>query len=136
MIDELEIQQAISLYHEGASKADYDQLVATFLPDGIWEVPAMKIRSQGHDDIRSTVSAIMAPIEYLVQINAPAVVVVDGDKASARSLVRESAKLRDHPGLMDVVGQYRDELERTSDGWKFAHRTFTILGTHISAERS
>ena len=136
MIDKVEIQETISLYHEGASTADYDQLVATFLPDGIWEVPAMKIRSQGHDDIRSTVSAIMAPIEYLVQINAPAVVVVDGDKASARSLVRESAKFRDHPGLMDVVGQYRDELERTSDGWKFAHRTFTILGTHISAERS
>ena len=134
MIDKVEIQETISLYHEGGSTADYDQLVATFLSDGIWEVPAMKIRSQGHDDIRSTVSAIMAPIEYLVQINAPAVVVVDGDKASARSLVRESAKLRDHPGLMDVVGQYRDELERTSDGWKFAHRTFTILGTHISAE--
>jgi len=132
MIDKVEIQETISLYHEGGSTADYDQLVATFLSDGIWEVPAMKIRSQGHDDIRSTVSAIMAPIEYLVQINAPAVVVVDGDKASARSLVRESAKLRDHPGLMDVVGQYHDDLERTADGWRFARRSFTVLGTHMS----
>ena len=52
----------------------------------------------------------MAPIEYLVQINAPAIIAVDGDTASARSLVRECAKFRDRPGLMDVVGQFNDEL--------------------------
>ncbi len=72
--------------------------MATFLPDGIWEVPGMEILCQGRDDIRSTMDALMAPIEYLVQINAPAVIVVDGDTASARSLVRESAKFRDRPG--------------------------------------
>ena len=136
MIDKLEIQETISVYHEGASKADYDQLMTTFLPDGIWEVPGMEILSQGRDDIRSTMTALMAPIEFLVQINAPAVIVVDGDAASARSLIRESAKFRNRPGLMDVVGQYNDELKRTSDGWRFAHRTFTILGTHLSAETS
>jgi ketosteroid isomerase-like protein len=136
MIDKVEIQETISVYHEGASTADYDQLMTTFLPDAIWEVPGMKILSQGRDNIRSTMVALMEPIEYLVQINAPAVIVVDGDTASARSLVRESAKFRNRPGLMDVVGQYHDELKRTSDGWKFAHRTFTILGTHLSAETS
>ena len=80
-------------------------------------------------------TALMAPIEYLVQINAPAIIVVDGDTASARSLVRECAKFRDRPGLMDVVGQFNDELQRTPDGWRFAHRTFTILGTHTSEGR-
>ena len=136
MLDKVEIQERISLYHEGASKFDFEQLAAAFLPDGIWEVPDMGIFSQGRDNIRSTMSALMTPIEYLVQINAPAVIVVDGDAASARSLIRESAKFRDRPGLMDVVGQYIDELERTPDGWKFAHRTFTIIGTHMSAEIS
>ena len=42
MIDKLEIQETISLYHEGGSKADWDQMMATFLPDGIWEVPALE----------------------------------------------------------------------------------------------
>ena len=79
-------------------------------------------------------TAVLEPIEYLVQINAPAIIAVDGDTASARSLVRECAKFRDRPGLMDVVGQFVDELQRTPDGWRFAHRTFTILGTHMSAE--
>ena len=136
MIDKVDIQETISIYHEGASKLDFDQLTATFLPDGIWEVPGLDMRRQGHDDIRSAMSALMTPIEYLVQINAPAVIVVDGDTASARTLIREAAKFRDRPGLMDVVGQYDDELERTPDGWKFARRTFTIIGTHMSAEMS
>ena len=136
MIDKIEIQEALSLYHEAASKFDFEQLSLAFLPDGIWEVPGMGIFSQGRDNIRSTMSALMTPIEYLVQINAPAVTVVEGDAASARSLIRESAKFRNHPGLVDVVGQYVDELKRTPDGWKFARRTFTIIGTHRSAEMS
>jgi ketosteroid isomerase-like protein len=133
MIDKVEIQETISLYHEGGSLGDFDQVLATFLPDGTWEVPAFEIRCQGHAEIRSTMEAMVEPIEYLVQINAPAIVVVDGDTASARSLIRECAKFR-KGALMDVVGQFSDELRRTSDGWKFARRTFTILGTHTSAD--
>ena len=40
----------------------------------------------------------MEPIEYLVQINAPAIIAVDGDSASARSLIRECAKFRGRRG--------------------------------------
>ena len=110
MIDKLEIQETISLYHEGGSKTDWDQVMATFLPDGIWEVPALRILSQGHTAIRETMTALMAPIEYLVQINAPAIITVDGDTASARSLIRECAKFRGQAGVIDVVGQFNDEL--------------------------
>ena len=134
MIDKLEIQETISLYHEGGSLADWDQVMATFLPDGIWEVPAMEIRCEGQAKIRETMTALLEPIEYLVQINAPAIVAVDGDTATARSLIRECAKFRGRPELMDVVGQFNDELRRTPDGWRFAHRTFSIFGTHMSAE--
>lgn len=134
MIDRLDIQDTISRYHEGGSTTDWDQVMATFLPDGIWEVPALRIRSEGHEAIRETMTALMAPMEYLVQINAPAIITVDGDSATARSLIRECAKFRSQAGIIDVVGQFNDELQRTPTGWKFAHRTFTIFGTHMSAE--
>jgi len=134
MLDKLEIQETISLYHEGGSKADWDQLIATFLPDGVWEVPALRILSQGHTAIRERMTALMEPIEYLVQINAPAIITVDGNTALARTLIRECAKLRGQAGVIDVVGQFNDELHRTPTGWKFAHRTFAIFGTHLSAE--
>lgn len=136
MIDELDIQATISRYHEGASTGDLDQLIATFLPDGIWEVPALRFRCQGHAEMLDTMSAVMAPIEYLVQINAPAIIAVDGDVATARTLVRECAKFREQTGVVDVVGQFVDELRRTPDGWRFSRRTFTILGTHLSAAAS
>ena len=129
MIDELAIQQTISLYHEGASKPDLEQLIGTFLPNGVWEVPALGFRCEGHAAMRDLMSAVLAPIEYLVQINAPAIIVVDGDRASARSLVRECAKYRDQERPVDVVGQFTDDLARTPTGWKFAHRRFAILGT-------
>ena len=135
MLDKLEIQETISLYHEGGSKPDWDQVMATFLPDGTWEVPALRILSQGHTAIRQAMTALMEPIEYLVQINAPAIITLDGDSASARSLIRECAKFRDQPGLIDVVGQFHDELHRTTGGWRFAHRTFTILGTFMAEGR-
>ncbi len=134
MLDKVEIQETISLYHEAGSTTDWDQMMATFLPDGIWEVPALRILSQGQAAIREAMTALMEPIEYLVQINAPAIIAVDGDSASARSLIRECAKFRGQAGVIDVVGQFKDELRRTLTGWKFAHRTFTILGTHMSAE--
>jgi hypothetical protein len=134
MLEKVEIQETISRYHEGAATFDLDQIVATFLPDGTWEVPSLKLRAVGHVDLRETMAALIEPIEYLVQINAPAIIDVDGDTASARSLVRECALLRDGGVYMDVVGQFVDGLERTSDGWKFAHRTFTVFGTHVTRE--
>lgn len=132
MLDKLDIQETISRYHAGGSTGDLEQVVGTFLPDGTWEVPALGIRCQGQGRIREEMSALLAPIEYLVQINAPAVIDLDGDRATARSLVRESAKLRDGGVLMDVVGQFSDVLERTADGWRFAHRTFTVIGSHVT----
>jgi ketosteroid isomerase-like protein len=134
VIDKIDIQDTISRYHDGASRNDIEQIVATFLPDGIWEVPSLNLRAVGHPEMRETMAALVEPIEYLVQINAPAIIDVDGDTASARSLVRECAKLHEGGVHMDVVGQFDDELERTTDGWRFAHRTFTVLGTQVTRE--
>src|SRR5262249_30128680 len=127
MLEKVEIQETISRYHEGASTYDWEQIVATFLPDAVWEGPALGLRCEGNAEVRETMPAWCEPIEYLVQINAPAIIDLDGDRASARSLIRECAKLREGGVLMDVVGQFNDVLERTADGWKFAHRTFTII---------
>lgn len=132
MLDKLEIQETISRYHEGASTFDVDQIIATFQPGAVWEVPSLHIRSEGLDSIREQMTALIAPIEYLVQINAPAIIDIDGDTASARSLIRECAKFRDGGVLMDVGGQFNDRLERTPDGWRFARRTFTVIGTQVT----
>jgi ketosteroid isomerase-like protein len=132
MHDKIEIQETISRYHEGASTFDLEQIIATFLPDAVWEVPSMNLRAEGHQGLRETMGAVIASLDYLVQINAPAIIEVDGDRASARSLIRECTRFREGDVYMDVVGQFNDRLERTAHGWKFARRVFTVLGTETT----
>ena len=134
-LDTIEIQQTISRYHEGASLYDFDAIAACFTPDAVWEVPSMKLRFEGRDLIREQMQKLVEAIEYLVQINAPAIIDVEGDSATARSLIRECAKFREGGVRMDVVGQFNDRLQRTAEGWKFTQRTFTIIGTQTTTEQ-
>lgn len=127
MHDHIAIQQTINLYTEGASRADWDQVIATFLPGGIWEIAGGGVQS-GHDAIRAAMAAFVSQMAYYVQLNAPAVIHVEGDRATARSVIRECGKYADRDSVLDVVGFYNDELVRTPDGWRFARRTFRAAG--------
>ena len=40
MIDEIAIQQTLNRYSEGAGR-DWEQLIATFLPDGVWDIAVL-----------------------------------------------------------------------------------------------
>ena len=133
MLDEIAIQQTLNQYTEGASRADWDQVMATFTPDGIWEIPALKARYQDHAVIRKVMAAFVGQMAYFVQINAPAIIAVSGDKATARSVIRECGKFADRDEALEVLGRYEDELVRTSGGWKFTRRTFYAAGKHTFA---
>lgn len=131
MIDEIAIQQVLNAYSEGASRSDWDQVLSTFLPDAIWEVPAMKMHFQGHAAMRPVMSGFVAKMAYFVQLNSPAIINVAGDKASARCTVRECGKFADRDEAMEVFGVYHDELVRA--GWKFSRRSFHPVGRHSYA---
>lgn len=40
--------------------------MATFLPDGVWEVPARNIRLQGHAEIRAASTGFVARMAYYI----------------------------------------------------------------------
>ena len=130
MSDEVAIQQTLNRYSEGASRRDWDQAVATFVPDGIWEVPAVGARHQGHAAIREAMGGLVSSFAYMVQINAPAVITVDGNKAKARTMIREFGKFANRPQSLEILGIYSDELARTPEGWKFIRRSLDVLGMH------
>lgn len=124
------IQQTISLYSLGCSSRNWDMVIGTFLVDGTWEVPARGIAISGHAALRATMSGMIAGFDYFVQINAPAIITVDGDRATARSLIRECGKHTGTGEALEVTGLYEDVLARTDEGWKFVRRSFTGLGMH------
>jgi ketosteroid isomerase-like protein len=131
MLDEVAIQQTINRYSDAASRADWDRVLSTFTPDAGWEVPAFGAVYRGPDVIRAAMSAFVAQMAYFVQINAPAVISVDGDRASARSIIRECGKFADRDEALEIFGFYEDELVRTGPReWKFNRRVFHILGQH------
>jgi ketosteroid isomerase-like protein len=130
MTDEYAIQHNISLYTEGASRGDWDQAVATFLPDGIWEIPAMSLKFEGHDAIRSAFINLTGAMDYIVQLNTPAIIKVSGDTATARCVIREVGKYKGRDEALEVLGFYADKLVRKPDGWKFAHRICEVRATH------
>ena len=128
MIDELAIQQNINRYSEGASRSDWDQVITTFMPDGIWEIPVHKVKFHGHADIKKGLAHFSADVDYMLQVNAPAVITITGDTATARSVIREGGKCKGRNEGLEVHGLYADKLARTPDGWKFVHRIFELRG--------
>ncbi len=130
MLDEVAIQQTLNRYSEGASRADWQQVMSTFTPDATWEIPALNARYQDHAVIQKVMSAFVGQMAYFVQINAPAIISVSGDKATARSIIRECGKFADRDEALEILGRYSDDLIRTAAGWKFTRRVFEPMGQH------
>jgi ketosteroid isomerase-like protein len=130
MSEEFSIQQTISGYAEGASRADWNQVLSTYLPNGVWEITSFGARFEGHKAIQDALRQFCDPMDYIVQINGPGLIRIEGDTATARSVIRECGKYAGRNEGLEVLGFYADKLLRTPDGWKFSHRVFELRGMH------
>lgn len=130
MNDEFSIQQTISRYAEGASRADWEQVLSTYLPNGVREIAAFGAKFEGHEAIQAGLRQFCDAMDYILQINGPALIQIKGDTATARSVIRECGKYAGRNEGLEVLGFYADKLLRTPDGWKFAHRVFETRGMH------
>jgi ketosteroid isomerase-like protein len=123
MHDEIAIQQLLNRYSDGCSRHDWDQVEATFTPDGIWEVPAQGMLLQGWAAIQPAMSGFVAMFDFFVQINSSAIISVSGDTATVRSTIYETGKFAGRDEALSNLGYYHDELVRSAEGWKFLRRT-------------
>ena len=130
MSDEFAIQQVLNAYSFNATIGDLPAMVATFAPDGAWCVPGIGLELVGHEAILGAAQGITGTLEYMTQLNSPAIIAVDGDRATAKSIIRECGKYAGKQLNLEVVGLYEDELVRLPQGWRFSKRTFTTKGMH------
>lgn len=130
MNDEASVQHTLNRYSAHSSRADWDRVLATFLPDGVWQVPGLGARFDGREAIRGGLLRFSGPMDYMLQTNSPAVIEVDGDAATALSVIRECGKFTGRDEALEVLGLYADRLVRTAEGWRFAERVFEIRGMH------
>ena len=126
MIDTVAIQNLIGQYISAASAGNIELVGATYAEDGVWSVPAFPMTVTGRANIVAKISELLEPMEYLVQLGAPAAITVTGDTATASSSMREGCKFKGKDVAAEILGVYNDELVRTREGWKFKSRIFQL----------
>jgi len=135
MADRAAIQDVITTYSQHASRGDWDTVLSLFLPEAVWDIPHLGMHLDGREAIAAALSGFMAHMDYVLQLNAPALVRVTGDSAVATSGIREHGKSKGVDEGFEYLGLYEDALERTAQGWKFRTRVFRQIGTHFTPLR-
>ncbi len=123
--DRLAIENLISLY---CHHADYDppeSMREVFVPDAVWEVPAMDLRCEGIDAIVGFFTQSRAGFGSARHVTSNLVVQGDGDHATANCYL-QVIKVDEDPKPVVSFGRYQDELVRTAEGWRFRHRKVLI----------
>jgi ketosteroid isomerase-like protein len=127
MEDIVAIQQLLNQYSISSSRHDIEGVVATYTTDGVWRIASRDMTFEGKDSIREGLVGLTAAQEFIMQHNAPAMIEIDGDTASATSMVCERGKIAGNSEGFEALGFYDDKLVRTTDGWRFKSRCFQLV---------
>ncbi len=128
MSDKEDIQDTISLASYAGTTRDWELLASTYLPDGAWDLAGSEYKMKGRDVIKASLPKFVEGTDYLCQTNSPAMITINGDKATAKSLIREAGKTTGKDEWLEFLGIYEDSLTRTPEGWRFSNRTFKMIG--------
>jgi hypothetical protein len=114
------VRAAIAAYTHALDDGRTDDVVATFCPDGICEIPGMGTHT-GHDALRAAYTkwTPRRPQRHLV-VNT-LVTGWNDDEATAISDVIFILK-GDAGWAIQVVGRYQDTLHREGNDWRFHRR--------------
>ena len=133
--DQIEIEQVLNRYFRAIDTKDWELLDSVFTPgaDVSYSAPA---------ELKTTYEKIVPLFEmftdsfFFTQHAASQIVIhVDGDTAESSNSLRAVHVQETHegePNTWVVYGTYRDQLVRTSDGWRIAERVFQ--GCHTEGE--
>ena len=132
---ELEIRNVLARLAQLADTGDLDEYLSLFTDDAVWELPANERMGlaasvrRGIDDIAAGARERRAgggqgPGTDTLHVVTTVAVDVDADagRATSRSVFQFYSDTSTTPTVR-TMGRYQDELRRTPDGWKLAHRT-------------
>ena len=126
--DCIAIQQVISRYSSAVSRRAWPELETLFTADASWEViGGPGLRLEGPALLPGIRALVEQTTESIFQMNCPAVIVVDGDRATATSNMYEFGVTPDKSNRFEAPGIYDDVLVRRGGTWRFASRRFTVL---------
>jgi ketosteroid isomerase-like protein len=128
-----QIQQQLNRYTDAVNRRDWTAFAAVYAEDAIWEGQGdLSMRFEGRDAITLGFVSIIEPMSMFVQMNAPAVIEIDGDRAKARSTIHELGDVPVEGTRFELYGRYEDELVRHKGEWLFHHRRFVPVTRQVS----
>jgi len=114
------VRATLAAYAQALDDGRADDVVATFCPDGICEIPGMGT-FEGHEAIRAAFSgwAAQQPQRHLV-LNT---LVTDWDDHEAKATSDVIFILQGKAGwAIQLVGRYHDTLHHDDGTWRLHHR--------------
>ena len=108
----------LSTYQQAVSPHDGDFLAQKFIPDAAWEIagpPSFKFEGA---EAGPGVMAAVNTVPNLMHMHTPAIIVVNGNSATARSIMYEFGDSTDGRGYVNASGLYEDELVKIDGVWK------------------
>ena len=121
------IQIHISRYTDAVNSRNWAAFPNIFAKDASWEAIGLDLRFDGLEAITQGLSKIVGDMSRFVQMNTPAVIELDGDRASARSVIYEIGEYDATGTCFEAYGTYEDELITVDGEWRFKSRRFVRL---------
>ena len=118
------IQNALSSFSDSINRRDWLRFTSLFIADALLELTndPYPIRYQGADGITVGVRGLVDPAQFLIQMNTPAVITVEGDRATAHSTLFETGILPKKGFAFDAYMLADDVLSRVEGRWLIVSR--------------
>ncbi|MBS7542484.1 nuclear transport factor 2 family protein [Ancylobacter oerskovii] len=122
--DEAEIHRLAARFSDAVNERDLAAFGRLWAEAGaVWSIgPPLTSRAEGREAIVGLLESLYKLERYFMQMTHSGVVTLDGDRATARYVVREHG--RGDGTYYENLAVYNDELVREADGWRFATRSY------------
>jgi hypothetical protein len=133
--DRLDVGDLMVRYGRALDSHDWALLRTCFLPDAVADYGALEGRNEGIEEIIAACHRALVGLDSSQHLIANVQVEVDGDTASTTCYLHAQHYLVSASGVNTFVvgGTYRDEVVRTPDGWRIAHRVLETTWTDGNA---
>jgi 3-phenylpropionate/cinnamic acid dioxygenase small subunit len=123
--DRIEIDDLLIRYTVAIDTKDWELLDTVYTPDAKIDYTTSGGIKSEYPEVRAWLAKALAPFTMTQHLISNSVVQIDGDTATARTMVFNPMGTDDGKGgleLFYVGAWYDDKLVRTEDGWRIAER--------------
>lgn len=122
--DRIAIRELMEAYADAVFRHDAESWAACWIDNAVWDLMGSEVR--GLAAIVPAWKGAMAGFRLAGFFVFPGEIVVDGERAQARSHTQEHLIGTDG-GVRKIIGLYQDELRKNAGRWGFAVRRYTVL---------